>query len=297
MQTKCPHCETRFRLTQSQVDTADGYVRCGVCKEVFNANEVAVQPENQSENQLENQAPVNFTGQEKPAQSNSETDKTAVEINIELAAESHQDKLSNFEQSSDQVQAEKDTFDFFNDDNDDPSQHVVPEKFRTSDRDRSGGLVTTLLWSIATLFLCLTLMAEYTWFNRNQFSQFPELQSIFSKLCQHFECKDFAMRNPSKIELITRNVYSHPNEKDALMVNVTMKNTANFAQPYPVVQVDFSDVRGAIVAARRFFPEEYLSLQNDSEVLHLLQPDADASITLEIQDPGKQAMTYEFNFM
>ena len=108
------------------------------------------------------------------------------------------------------------------------------------------------------------------------------------------------MRDPEKIELITRNIYSHPNEKGALLVNVTMKNNADFAQPYPVMQIDFSDIRGGIVAARRFFPAEYLSIeyqQNNAEHQRLLQPNTSASLTLEIQDPGKQAMTYEFNFL
>ena len=41
MQTQCPHCDTRFRVTESQINTADGFVRCSVCKEVFNAFEVA----------------------------------------------------------------------------------------------------------------------------------------------------------------------------------------------------------------------------------------------------------------
>ena len=108
------------------------------------------------------------------------------------------------------------------------------------------------------------------------------------------------MRNPAKIELISRNVYSHPNEKNALMVNITMKNHADFAQPYPIMQIKFSDVRGGNVAARRFLPAEYLpeELQRqDSQQLQLLEPDTNMTFTMEIQDPGKQAMTYEFDFL
>lgn len=84
------------------------------------------------------------------------------------------------------------------------------------------------------------------------------------------------------------------------MVNVTMKNNAAFAQPYPVMQIDFSDIRGNSVAARRFWPEEYLATANqlhNTEHPPLLPPNTSANITLEIQDPGKQAMTYEFNFL
>ncbi|MFV9614894.1 MAG: DUF3426 domain-containing protein, partial [Gammaproteobacteria bacterium] len=69
---------------------------------------------------------------------------------------------------------------------------------------------------------------------------------------------------------------------------------------YPVIQIYFSDIRGDTVAARRFWPSEYLASkdqQDNSEHPHLLQADTSASISLEIQDPGKQAMAYEFNFL
>jgi hypothetical protein len=84
------------------------------------------------------------------------------------------------------------------------------------------------------------------------------------------------------------------------MVNVTMKNNAEFAQPFPVMQIHFSDVRGGSVAARRFLPDEYLPeelLSDTSDLPLLLEPDTNMTFTMEIQDPGKQAMTYEFDFL
>lgn len=37
--TRCPHCATRFRVTDEQLGIAKGKVRCGNCMEVFNAIE------------------------------------------------------------------------------------------------------------------------------------------------------------------------------------------------------------------------------------------------------------------
>lgn len=39
--TRCPHCETRFRVTEEQLGIARGKVRCGHCMEVFNARDHA----------------------------------------------------------------------------------------------------------------------------------------------------------------------------------------------------------------------------------------------------------------
>jgi len=39
LQTQCPQCETRFRVTDEQLGVAGGKVRCGSCMNVFNALE------------------------------------------------------------------------------------------------------------------------------------------------------------------------------------------------------------------------------------------------------------------
>jgi predicted Zn finger-like uncharacterized protein len=39
LQTRCPKCETRFRVTEAQLSVASGKVRCGNCMAVFNAIE------------------------------------------------------------------------------------------------------------------------------------------------------------------------------------------------------------------------------------------------------------------
>lgn len=39
LQTQCPHCQTRFRVTEEQFEVAKGRVRCGSCMQIFNALE------------------------------------------------------------------------------------------------------------------------------------------------------------------------------------------------------------------------------------------------------------------
>ena len=45
LQTQCPKCETRFRVTDEQLSVARGKVRCGNCMNVFNAIEHQAMPE------------------------------------------------------------------------------------------------------------------------------------------------------------------------------------------------------------------------------------------------------------
>ncbi len=37
MYTRCPHCDTVFRVTPQQLQVSSGQVRCGRCQEVFDA--------------------------------------------------------------------------------------------------------------------------------------------------------------------------------------------------------------------------------------------------------------------
>jgi len=44
LQTQCPKCQTRFRVTDQQLGVAGGKVRCGNCMEVFNAIDHQIRP-------------------------------------------------------------------------------------------------------------------------------------------------------------------------------------------------------------------------------------------------------------
>lgn len=294
MQTQCPHCDTRFRVTETQVNTADGFVRCSICKEIFNAFEVAAQDEHQH-SLLEGDHP-----DDNPSTVEAENAITHANWDeFDNDAPLHADESVDFNATSATDESRRDAFDFFDEDSNKSLSHVVPDQYRDSYHSNRATVTSGIFWGIGILLLSASLFAEYLWFNRNQLNQYTQLQIWVDELCQQVECEGFAMRDPSQIELVTRNVYSHPNEKNALMVNVTMKNNAQFAQPLPVMQINFSDVRGGVIAARRFLPTEYLPTtdKQDTEKLYTLQPDTNISFTLEIQDPGKQALTYEFTFL
>jgi len=302
MQTQCPHCRTKFRVTQSQVDTAEGFVRCSVCTQVFNALEVAEQ--NELQRSLLSRTPVENAPDDLSTDTEIDTADTQTAADEDQADVRTPDKpgtdTPGFSKTSVNHNHRKDAFDFFDEDTNESLPHVVPESFKDPYASSAPGLISGLLWGAGILMLTATLLIEYAWFNRDQLNRIPQLKVWTEKLCQHIECKDISLRAPDKIELISRNVYSHPNEKNALMVNVTMKNTADFAQPFPIMQVNFSDVRGGDVAARRFLPAEYLPEEiqsDDSEPLILFEPGTNLTFSMEIKDPGKQAMTYEFNFL
>jgi len=43
--TRCPHCQTSFKVVADQLRLAEGWVRCGQCKQIFDAFECLVDDE------------------------------------------------------------------------------------------------------------------------------------------------------------------------------------------------------------------------------------------------------------
>ena len=143
--------------------------------------------------------------------------------------------------------------------------------------------------------LTASLFAEYAWFNRNELIRDPQLRPVISYFCTIANCDVIGLREPDKIEMVTRNIYTHPNVSNALMLSGTLVNHSQFEQAYPNILIDFSDVRGEVIASRTFTPEDYLQIKASS--LRPLAPELPIDFSIEIKDPGKDAMTYEFTFL
>jgi hypothetical protein len=73
-----------------------------------------------------------------------------------------------------------------------------------------------------------------------------------------------------------------------------MVNKADFKQPYPGLRVSLFDLSGNVVARRRFTPEEYMG-ELASPFL-LMTPRTPVQITLEVKDPGNDAINFAFDF-
>ncbi|MGB5584719.1 MAG: DUF3426 domain-containing protein [Gammaproteobacteria bacterium] len=255
MQTQCPHCHTVFRIAQAQLEMANGLVRCGFCKEIFEARVELDARDN--ENQRDVFEASRPTDSQQP----------------HIIAENEPERAANSFAGENEILA---------------------DALTASTNERTYSAVATAAWSLAILVLIAALVTEYLWFNQPVLFQLQQLRPLTARLCERLDCEHLQMRDPSQIELISRNVYSHPNEQDALMISSTMVNHAPYAQAYPDVQIDFSDVRGELIASRRFTPEEYLQI--DETQRSLLQSGTPVTFGLEIRDPGEQAITYEFSF-
>lgn len=274
MQAKCPNCDTVFRLTDEQLSIAKGKVRCGVCLLVFTATN-----DDTSADALP----------EEPA-----IDEAASEEDVAIEITASDDLQENIKPAFTTTGAETDeSHDLFTEEPE--SSDIFPEGYRALDEQKRSSGLATFGWSLAILSLILTLVLEYAWFNKDKLAYNTELAPWLNRFCKIANCTIAPIHKPELIEMVNRNVYSHPNISKALMVTATIKNNAPYAQAYPDVEVSFSNLRGELVVQRIFTPDEYMNMNRKN--LRLLQPNTPVTFGLEIKDPGKQALTYEFAFL
>ncbi|MGB5472307.1 MAG: DUF3426 domain-containing protein, partial [Gammaproteobacteria bacterium] len=115
------------------------------------------------------------------------------------------------------------------------------------------------------------------------------------QFCTVLRC-DLPLRvDLSQLSIIERDVRQHPDADSALLINAAFENRADFAQPFPVFEVSFTDMAGNPVAMRRFLPSEYLTTNRDSKAG--LPAHTPVQVVLEVQDPGDKAVSFQFGFL
>lgn len=150
-----------------------------------------------------------------------------------------------------------------------------------------------MLWVSFGLILFLLLQALFA--SRDWLAHQPLTSGITRTICDTIGCSITPQRDPTKIQIISRNVYAHPNEPGTLMIAATMHNLASYEQPLPLIEVSFLDKQGHTTALRRFRPEEYTSKSRENKKLFF--KDETLTFTMKIEDPGSQAVTFQFNFL
>ena len=180
----------------------------------------------------------------------------------------------------------------------DENEHI-PYVLRESlavaaEKPRSLGARLGLL--LAVILLTVVLATQAIYFRGLDIAQrIPAARGLVSLICDRLDCKYTGPRDVRRIRLINRDIRAARDRSGVLVITATMVNEADFAQPYPIFEVVLSDLTGTSVAERRFTPEEYLgSLVKEQ---FLMQPGQPVQVTLEVIDPGSDAVNFEINFL
>lgn len=149
-------------------------------------------------------------------------------------------------------------------------------------------------WITVCTLLTLLLAAQLGWACRDTLIANPATGNLLRQACTVLHCQLPLVRDVHKLQLLARDVQTHPSVPGALLISATVRNDAAFAQPWPTVAITLLDVNGKRLAMRRLRPYEYLG--DNAEQRQGLAPGATTALVFEVDDPGQRAVTFSLGF-
>ena len=145
-----------------------------------------------------------------------------------------------------------------------------------------------ILWAVFSLFLIMSLLLQFGWFNRNELSQRLELRDVYLQLCERVPCQLTDFVDGTALAISDLVVRTHPTVDRSLIVDAILRNSAPYKQKFPNLALQFSDISGRRIAAREFGPREYLG----GELIgrSYIPAATEVRLSLEIVDPGDRAV-------
>jgi predicted Zn finger-like uncharacterized protein len=315
--TRCPDCDTTFRVTDETLKKANGQVRCGRCASVFNAyaelqdsdaksydapppTSVLTTPRRaEASARADPVAPTTATAQTGPSET--AADSIATHSIADVVAETAIAEAQEGEASAEST-AEAEDFEGI-------SAHEVDEVLASTATaapaegppswpgfDAQGVRQPVSRWWTAAVALALVALgAQAVHYFRADVANHPTfgplIQSAYALLGTEIEPR-WDVRQYAILDWVAT---AEPNERGlgSLKITARIQNRGPLRQPYPAVQLRLKDRWDKAVSSRVFTPTEYLLRESSSE--QLMAPGETTRAEMEVVDPGPDAYGFELD--
>ncbi len=290
MLTRCPNCDTGFRITSDQIRVRQGRVRCGNCQTVFNALEalaeegpiraltpsasqpaptveaepdaveiataVSPEPTFSTDSAVADELPVDPRPEPGFADEPEFITTTATEIDAVPNPELPPDPFPTERLSPEQLSPEPEVVAS----PDVPNTISTPPLEPLLHQPLAGAVPARRWpWAIVAVLALLALAIQAAIHFRTELAVLtPEARPALESLCSLTGCR---VDLPRKVELITieaSDLHPEVEPKGALTLTATLRNRAPFAQMYPHLELTLTDTSNATLARRILLPEDYL---------------------------------------
>lgn len=294
--TLCPHCDTRFKVAEAQLESHEGMVRCGSCLQAFDARPgyIPDQPSPQLELPIldEQVAPALSVEETKPVEKTVSVeeaglDEAAPPVN-ELAAEAgspeipHNDLLDFNQPAAAAVEAEGETPLIAAEPVTQPMTlaeqvAIVPDE----NGDEPLPEYRRWPWVVASVLLILVLFAQAVYFFRVDLAaHLPGLKPALVGYCKLLRCSVPLPQNTGLMSIESSDLEADPAHENRVVLNVLLRNRAAYAQAFPNLELTLNDTQDKPLARRTFVPKDYLP-PAENEKTGLL-PNHELSVKLQL---------------
>jgi predicted Zn finger-like uncharacterized protein len=228
MITRCPGCQTLFKVVPDQLRISEGWVRCGHCSQIFDATPHLLPMEQPS-------AIPDPVDENEPHDGQPERSESIPDVHVNPEPEAHV-KLAGESASS-------------------PELSTVSFLLDTDNGSFWRRPIQRVALVFASLALLLGLSVQIAIHERNTIAAFePGLSPWLAALCVPFNCTMAPLR---RIESIVIDSASFNKIRaDAYRLNFTIKNVAPVALAVPAVELALTDTLDQPLVRRVFLPSE-----------------------------------------
>jgi predicted Zn finger-like uncharacterized protein len=255
MKTRCPQCETVFRVSVAQLQARDGLVRCGRCLKVFQATDFAVSEAGDVEAVDSHMLPEQSAG----VDTISRTEMLTVRANrADYGANDSADDLPSL-------------------------RELLWGKQHSRTRP--------LFWLIGNLSLIVLLIAQIAYFYATELSRYPQFTTAIERYCVYAGCVVLPQQDIGLIELNRARVTPDPRYRNVLQLRASLINRATFSQGFPLIEISLTNGNGQVVARRAFSSDIYLTEDNAAE--KSMPINVRFPVRLDFINPEKSATGFE----
>ena len=151
-----------------------------------------------------------------------------------------------------------------------------------------------MAWILGLSLLVLITVINTVWTFRQPLEKIPYVNALTNNTSPLQPDEGGLLKDPRQIQLVSRDMHTHPTRSGILVLSLTFVNLARRSQEYPEMLITLLDATNQPVAKRRFLPTDYLRTGADTE--SGLSPDVYLPVLLELGDPGEQAVGFEIQF-
>ncbi len=150
-------------------------------------------------------------------------------------------------------------------------------------------------WFRGLLFLGVLVLAAglYGYREREALQNNSLARPVLESICSLFGCTVAERVDLAALKVTRRTVFSHPDDDDMLIINIGFVNQAEFAQRYPTLEMLLTDRSGRLIVKHVYEPADYLDSWQAGDVLDVGKS---LDISLSVEDPGREAMSFELDF-
>jgi predicted Zn finger-like uncharacterized protein len=149
-----------------------------------------------------------------------------------------------------------------------------------------------VFWGILSLVFALVLLGQYLAFNFDELARDSGWRGVYAAACGAGLCELPGNSDVSRIQGANLVVRSDPSAGGVLIVDAVVFNRAPHAQPFPRLELGFTDSAGNPVAGRVFTPEEYL--KGEAAGYGEMPPDTPVHLSLQVRAPGIDTGNYAY---